>query len=325
MVCGHRVGLLYKDIFDNRHGNPGLYSITRCENCGFCRTEPALRRDDLAEIYREYYPRSTETPEGVVQIFEALKNISTLSLWMQGRGVACYHYISPGSNVLDLGCGNCLSLLMAGHYGANQATGIDVDTNILPIAEKLNLDVHIGQLSDLTAEKGLFDFILAQQVIEHEPDPKTLLLEMKERLSDNGRIILSFPNVGALYRHIFRERWLHWHVPYHINHFSKKSIQILAQRCGMRIESMKTVTPNAWMLYQMRTLRIPRKPAQRDPFWDPGQPDTLAVRPWTIERLIPRAVLDVLKRFFLAPMICLINRALDILGLGESIVVVLTE
>jgi 2-polyprenyl-3-methyl-5-hydroxy-6-metoxy-1,4-benzoquinol methylase len=323
MVCGHPVRLLYKDLFDDRHGFPGLYSITRCVHCGFCRTDPALRREELAGIYRDYYPRSTETPEGVLRIFEALKKISPLRIWIQGRGVACYQYISPGSKVLDIGCGNCLSLLMAKYYGARQVTGIEVDTNILSIAEKLKLDVHIGQLSDLPVHNGYYDYIMAQQVLEHEPDPKKLLLEMKERLSDHGQIILSFPNVGAFYRFIFRRRWLHWHPPYHINHFSRKSISALAEQCGLKVRKIKTITPNEWMTYQMRTIRIKPHPGQRDTFWDPGAPK---IKPETQSRkVLSRKVRDLLSSYGLKPFIVLANRTLDAAGLGESIVVIVTR
>jgi 2-polyprenyl-3-methyl-5-hydroxy-6-metoxy-1,4-benzoquinol methylase len=314
--------MLHENIFDNRHGYPGLFSIYRCDHCGFCRTEPSLDREELTRIYREYYPRSLETSEQVMAISEKLKDKSPYRRWIEGGGTACYQYISPGKKVLDLGCGNCLSLLMAQYYGARQVIGIDVDPNILPIAQQLHLDVHIGQLSDLPAEKGLFDYILVQQVIEHEPEPRHLLLEIKERLNKNGQVILSFPNVGALYRYIFHEKWLHWHPPYHINHFSRKSVILLAEQCGFTILKIRTVTPDVWMTYQLRTLRIAYVLGQRDPFWDPGVPDNLPVI--SLWNVIPRRVRDLLFSFGFSPAVCIANRILDTFGFGESFVMQLS-
>ena len=322
IICQHNTRVLYENIFDNRHGYPRLFSIYRCDHCGLCRTRPSLDREELSRIYQKYYPRSSETSEQVLSIFKKIKDISPFRLWAQGGGNACYQYISPGKKVLDLGCGNCLSLLMARHHGAREVIGVDVDLNILPIAKQLGLDVHIGQLSDLPAEKGLFDYILAQQVIEHEPNPGQLLIEIRERLAENGQVILSFPNVNALYRHIFGEKWLHWHPPYHINHFSKKSITLLAEKCGFRIKKLFTVTPDAWMTYQMRTLQILYVRGQRDPFWDPGAPNDLPVKSrWNF---IPRKMRNAFYSYGFLPAVCAANRTLDAAGLGESFVVQLS-
>jgi 2-polyprenyl-3-methyl-5-hydroxy-6-metoxy-1,4-benzoquinol methylase len=313
---------VYGDIYDNRHGYPGMFSLYRCNSCGFWRTCPPLDRKDLAEVYQRYYPRSTETSGQVLSIFERLKKMSALDLWINGSGISCYRYIAPGSSVLDIGCGNCLSLLMARHLGARRVIGIDVDANVPVIASELALDVFMGQLSDLPAEKGTFDYIIAEQVIEHEPDPVKFLLEMKERLNPDGRIILSLPNVGAFYRQVFGKRWLHWHPPYHINHFSRKSLIMMAGQCGFIPEKIRTVTPNDWMLYQMRTMRAHLSPGQRDPFWDPGGPhDPPAM---TKQRIVLRKIKNALVFLGVRPVICLANRLLDTAGLGESFVVTLS-
>jgi SAM-dependent methyltransferase len=198
-----------------------------------------------------------------------------------------------------------------------------VDTNILPIAEKLKLDVHIGQLSDLPVHNGNYDYIMAQQVLEHEPDPKRLLLEMKERLSDNGQIILSFPNVGAFYRFIFRRRWLHWHPPYHINHFSRKSIFALAEQCGLKVRKIKTITPNEWMTYQIRTIREQPLLGKRDTFWDPGIPNT---QPGTAcKKMLPEKAARLIRSYGFRPAVCVANRLLDSIGAGESFIVFLSR
>lgn len=325
-ICGLSTTNLYTNMFDDRHGYPKLFNITRCTSCGFCRTEPALLREDLAEVYQKYYPRSSLTVEQVEASFKTTQAKTNIEIWLEGGGTECYRYIAPGGTVLDVGCGNCISLLMAKQLGAKEVVGIEVDPNLSTIAQTLNLDLHIGQMSNLPSDKGNFDFILARQVLEHEPEPALLLNEMQSRLNESGQIILSFPNVNAFYRSVFKNKWLHWHVPYHINHFSQQSVIILAENCGLKIKTIATVTPNSWLTYQLRTAKLKLQVGQRDTFWDPGIDNNIELPQAKIWQWLPKIVSKIRQKaqsYFSRPFVCLTNRLIDLLGLGESFVVIL--
>lgn len=324
-VCKSEINQLYSNIFDNRHGFPKLHEIKQCSYCGYCRTDPALKREELADVYQKYYPRNSLTIQQVEAGFKAARQKSKFVVWLQGGGTECYRYIDPGSRVLDVGCGNCISLLMLKALGAKEVVGIEVDQNLRKIADALNLDLHVGQLSDLPESRGKFDFILARQVIEHDPEPKKFLSEMKNRLKEDGQIILSFPNVNSFYRSIFKHKWLHWHVPYHINHFTKKSVEVLASNSGLQVKSICTITPNAWISYQLRLSKVHIEVGQRDTFGDPGVAENIMILPTAPWKWLPGRMRQKLQQYFTLPLILIINRLLDFLGLGESLVVVLSR
>lgn len=327
-ICKSSMTDLYSYIFDNRHGYPGIFKIRHCLSCGFCHSEPSLTKGDLSDVYQKYYPRQTVTIEQIQSGFEKTKKKSKISVWLNGERTSCYRYIKPGGRVLDVGCGDCTSLLMAKHIGAKEVVGIEVDPNVRKFALDLKLNVLIGHLTTISDKIGQFDYILATQVIEHEPEPELLLCEMKKRLSENGVIVLSFPNVGSFYRHVFKDKWIHWHVPYHINHFSKKSVNILAQKCGLTIRKIKTVTPNSWTDWQLRAKKIQIEVGQRDTFWDPGLPNNVQVPVsifWDFCPSLLERVLRKLLKYFSLFFICIFNRLLDALGLGESFVVILSK
>lgn len=329
VICQSPTRVLHNNIFDERHGYPGLFQISQCISCGFCRTDPSLSREDLSPVYREYYPRRTLTPEMVKFNFDSLHQKSRFAVWFEGDDTTDLRTIRPGSRVLDVGCGDCSSLLFAKSVGALEAIGIEVDSNIEPLAKRLGIEVYIGHLADLPEEKGYFDYICARQVLEHEPEPQHLLSEMKKRLTGDGRIILSFPNVNSLYRTVCRNKWIHWHVPYHVNHFSRRSVEELAKTCHLEILSIKTVTPNAWTHWQLRALNLKTEIGQRDTFWDPGVPNNLVAPDPKYFRFFPRwmasALHSLVLRLLADPFICVSNRFLDCLGLGESFIVILAK
>lgn len=312
----------YTGLYDNRHGYPGFFEIHRCTDCQFCRTIPDLPREKLAHVYTDYYPRRSLTAQLVLEGLKVEREKTQWNSWLEGGSTECYPFVRPGSRVLDIGCGNCSSLLKAKELGASEVLGIDVDSNLIPIAKELKLNVHIGQLADVPLEMGTFDYILCRQVIEHDPEPERMLNEMKDRLSPQGTIVLSLPNVSSFYRLIFGREWLHWHVPYHINHFSRKSIEILAHSCGLSIQEKQTMTPTMWTIQQLRQLRVSVSPGQRDTYWDPGAPASLQERPPLAERFIP-ARFHTRWRKWQKILIRLINLALDQSGLGECLIIVL--
>jgi hypothetical protein len=45
------------EIWDDRYGCPGKFSILRCVSCRQMVTSPLLAEEDLPALYSQYYPR----------------------------------------------------------------------------------------------------------------------------------------------------------------------------------------------------------------------------------------------------------------------------
>lgn len=308
-ICGQKSYLEYRDVFDNRHGYPGLFSIYRCYKCGFMQTEPQLTFRQLSSVYTNYYPKRDAD---IKSIINASKNIPSKNvIYKSGLGTTCHYRTRKGQSVLDIGCGACLSLLEIKRIGG-KAWGLDPDKNAQKVAKVLKLRFHLGTIHTCTFPKKHFDLVTASQVLEHERKPQKFLADCTKFLKPNGKIILSFPNTGAISRKLWGKNWLHWHIPYHINHFNKNSFNILANSAGLKVVSTKTVTPNLWTILQIRSWINSPKMGQRDPMWDGSsseQKSTMRVKS-IVASLVP-----YITNFFA------LNRLFDYLGLGESIVV----
>lgn len=65
-ICGSAAKIKYKDLYDNRHGYPGNFSLLRCGNCGFMQTVPQLTFKKLGDVYTKYYPKRDADIKSVV-------------------------------------------------------------------------------------------------------------------------------------------------------------------------------------------------------------------------------------------------------------------
>lgn len=298
--------LLYEKMYDDRYGSSGYFSIYKCPSCGFGRTSPALGKNEIEKLYSRYYPiRKISAGEVRKRVELPLK----LKSWINGTNNIAHYYVRKNSDVLDVGSGSGVSLLEINKLGAN-AYGVEPDPNSQRLAKDLGLKVSKGFLSDNPFKGRLFDFVTASQVIEHEPEPLKFLKLAKKRLKPGGKVILSCPNIKSFYCNLFGRSWLNWHMPYHINHFSKESIMILAKKASLKVTKIKSITPNLWTDIQFKTIEVISNYGKPSAVWA-GK-----------EHMLP------LLRFLnkaLSVVMLPVNRLIDLFGTGDSLLVFLEK
>jgi methionine biosynthesis protein MetW len=105
--------------------------------------------------------------------------------------------ISPGSRVLDVGCGTgSVSKILVDTCGIN-VVGVEPDPVRAARAISRGLKVHVGYLSpELIRTEGPFDVVLFADVLEHLPDPHSMLVAARAALRPGGSVVLSVPNVA---------------------------------------------------------------------------------------------------------------------------------
>ena len=110
--------------------------------------------------------------------------------------------IKPGSTVLDIGCGTGTNLKYLIEKNNVISEGIDISSTAVEMAKKRGINAWV---SDITKEEfnldKKYDYIIISEVLEHIPDPETLLSKIKD--SFNLKLIVSVPNIG-LYKHRLR-------------------------------------------------------------------------------------------------------------------------
>lgn len=321
-VCdGHQFSL-GTTVMDDRYGEPNHYRLAHCQACDHLATAPRLTEAELPGLYGRYYPRKDITSEDVRrQAADAAKPFARWIRWCKGTDNQGQYGVRPGESMLDVGCGSGVSLLEAAALGAS-AFGIEADPNVKPIASALGLRIHFGSLHDNPFPDRRFDLVVMNQVIEHLPDPDIALQRLADRLTHQGRLILVFPNTSSLWRHLFGIRWINWHIPYHLHHFDLAHFSRMATRCGLRVVRSRTVTPNLWTLLGLRTWRHSPSLGQPSPIWQVSRSlNSPGSAPNQASSLTARARVRTVLLGVLLTLSGVINRLVDALGWGDSLVV----
>lgn len=315
-VCENETFLPGIETFDDRYGEPNRYQLARCNICDHLATAPRLLESDLPSLYGTYYPRKNISPDQVMH--EAAKSKHTfarIARWWNGSDNQGQYSVRKGEAMLDVGCGSGTSLLEAKILGANPF-GIEADPNVKSIAVALDLNIHFGNLQDHPFPGQSFDLIVMNQVIEHLPDPDLALQALRDRLSQNGRIVLVFPNINSLWRQLSGNRWINWHIPYHLHHFNSSSFNRMLQHCDLEVTHSRTITPNLWTLLQIRAKLTKPKLGLPSPIWTVANQSIAQPKTGSIFKPL-RAIL----RISLLTMIAAINRIVDTFGMGDSLLI----
>ena len=140
----------------------------------------------------------------------------------------------PSAKVLEIGCGlgQYSYLLMQSGYSV---TATELSENVCNyIRENLFIDIKCG---DLSVINGIFDIIIANDVVEHILDIETFLKQINEVFDDNGLLVLQLPCYNPNYSYdevVLKEmKFINLLTPdQHIYLYSKESIENLLKKHG---------------------------------------------------------------------------------------------
>jgi len=315
-VCQGHDFFAVAGVFDDRYGEPNSYHLARCTICDHVATAPRLRDSDLPTLYGTYYPRKKIVAEDVANDAAKARHLfSSLVRWWSGTSNQGQFGVRVGETMLDVGCGSGASLLEAKALGAI-AFGVEADPNVKPIAAALGLNIHFGCVEDRPFPEQSFDLIVMNQVIEHLPDPDISLRTLSERMTSSGRMVIVFPNTASLWRLLFGDRWINWHIPYHLHHFDRRSFERMARHCGLEVVCARTITPNVWTLQQLRASRYLPKRGRPSPIWTVANRSDSATGNVSNNNLFRKVL-----RLGALSVLAFVNRVVDALGMGDSLLV----
>lgn len=132
-------------------------------------------------------------PEGDFKPLHLINPLRLQFIDQQGLGLA-------GRKVLDVGCGGGLLTEGMAKAGA-EVTGIDMSPDALSVARLHALDSELTvDYQQTTAEefavahKGQFDIVTCLEMLEHVPEPLTVIAACAHMVKPGGRIIFSTLN-----------------------------------------------------------------------------------------------------------------------------------
>lgn len=134
-----------------------------------------------------------------------------------------------GRRVLEAGCGTGGNLDMLGEFGQLRAFELDETARLVACA-KSDLAVAEGALPDnIPFANEAFDLIGLFDVLEHVEDHEASLAQLRAKLNQDGRIVMTVPAFPWLWSaHDTRH--------HHFRRYTKASLTEVAAKAGLRVE-----------------------------------------------------------------------------------------
>ncbi len=158
--------------------------------------------------------------------------------------------INPNSKrILDVGCGKGrLGAVLKSKLNA-EVWGVEYVGDIASLAAEQLDNVISGPIEDAIVQlpDKYFDTIIFADVLEHLVDPYTVLSKIKSKLSANGEIVASIPNVRhwSVVKNLLEGEWEYREFGImdstHLRFFTRKSLFKMFEKAGYKILSIMYV------------------------------------------------------------------------------------
>jgi len=212
-----------------------------CCECGHVFNEiTSAQYEDMFEYYRnEYSVNNVQSPNKSGDLPGSSNNGTNVRFDILANVIS--GFLSKDSDILDIGCAMGGFLKHLKSKGFERLYGVDVcDEYVRRARLGDNIVIEEGTAERVPFEKK-FDFILADQVLEHMLFPGRLFAEARRLLNPGAFLCISVPDAKRyLENHFFDFYW--FLMREHIQHFDEPHLLSLAGRYGFvpRIVSSAT-------------------------------------------------------------------------------------
>ena len=211
------------------HKEGGRY--VKCQDCSMVYINPVFKDSSIKAYYEGNHSEQAEIVESDTDSFY---------IDIYNSGLDDISKFSPDLvTILDIGCSSGTFLDLCKNRDID-TFGIELNQSEYKYAKKKGHNVHNDLLENIKFNKN-FDAITLWDVFEHIKDGEFYLSLMKDLLHANGVIFLQIPSADSLAAKILREHCNMFDGLEHVNLYGVKTIELLAEKCGFKVLSLKTV------------------------------------------------------------------------------------
>lgn len=210
----------------DRYGLPIRTVLNK--KCGLMRTDPYYTKEYLTKFYTECY-RDLYSTEQVTYSGFLSDQMNT------GENIFNFvkKYLPEKSEICEIGCGMG-GILLPFKLNGFDITGIDLGDEYIQIGKGLNLNLINGEINVLIDEGKKFDLVIINHVLEHIPEVKDFLIQVKKILSENGFIYIAVPGINSI-PESYDFDLLMFLQNAHCWHFTRNTLSVLLNQVGFEV------------------------------------------------------------------------------------------
>jgi 2-polyprenyl-3-methyl-5-hydroxy-6-metoxy-1,4-benzoquinol methylase len=205
---------------DHEYDVGHVADYTRCVDCGTLFQQPMPTVNELAAYYPARY--HSFTAKGLIPALKHRRRLKRLASLVQ----------TPRAVVLDYGCGDGGFIREAAARANGWSFwGFEIaDEHETIRSGDGKVTIVRGDPADLFRALPPCDLVTMNHVIEHLPNPLTILTTLNQRLRDGGVLEGQTPAADSLERRVFGSAWSGFHAPRHTVIFSRLGLTKILQR-----------------------------------------------------------------------------------------------
>ncbi len=163
---------------------------------------------------------------------QKISEIEDTYWWYVGKNRLVRELAGSGGRLLDLGCGTG-ALFQQVARQADSSFGIDVSGVAVANSRKRvsNAGLALASVMDLPFRDGVFNTLIASEVLEHLPEDRKALSEWQRVLAPGGRLIVTVP----AHPHLWGP---HDELCHHQRRYRKSELQTKLSDSGFRVHRL---------------------------------------------------------------------------------------
>ena len=243
--------------------------VVRCNGCGLEWAHPMPSAEELTAYYEQSYA------DGTYSFFAEAQEVR--GLIARHRLEAIRPYI-PDGRWLDVGAssGDFVEAAAREH----DIEGLELSERAVEEARARGLRMHCSPVDAFEPEER-YSMITAFDVLEHMREPREFVRKLRSWLHDDGRLVLTLPDVSSFYpRWLMRRHWFFYMPNEHLFYYNPGTVRRLLEEEDFHVDDVRSAYKMLTPRYAAANLRNFNSGLGRIAHSLVGAlPDALAARP----------------------------------------------